>query len=112
VIGGKQMRNARWKTIIGIGFAAILASNFLVALAQSSENETARVARREPRMSSDLEILVDGRPVTEYYARGRSYVEALNGAEYELRIRNPFPERVAVALSVDGLNTIDARHTS
>src|SRR6185369_1093896 len=33
-------------------------------------------------------------------------------AEYEVRIRNPLGVRVAVALSVDGLNTIDARHTS
>jgi hypothetical protein len=63
-------------------------------------------------MSFDLEVLVDGRPLAEYYARGRTYIEALDGAEYELRIRNSYPERVAVALSVDGLNTIDAKHTS
>ena len=55
---------------------------------------------------------MNGRPLAEYYARGRTYVEALQGAEYELRLRNPSPDRVAVALSVDGLNTIDARHTS
>lgn len=60
----------------------------------------------------DLEILVGGRPLDEYHARGKSYVEAIQGAEYEVRIRNPFPFRVAVALSVDGLNTIDARRTS
>ena len=59
-----------------------------------------------------LEVVVNGRPLTEYYARGRTYVEALRGAEYELRVRNDSPDRVAVALSVDGLNTIDARHTS
>jgi hypothetical protein len=59
-----------------------------------------------------LEVVVNGRPLTEYYARGRTYVEALQGAEYELRLRNDSPDRVAVALSVDGLNTIDARHTS
>ena len=59
-----------------------------------------------------VEVLVDGRPVPEYAARGRRYVEALENAEYELRIHNPFDTRVAVALSVDGLNTIDARHTS
>src|SRR5438132_10592270 len=59
-----------------------------------------------------VEVLVDGRPVTEYAARGRRYVEALQDAEYELRIHNPTSSRVAVALSVDGLNTIDARHTS
>src|SRR6267378_5053721 len=60
----------------------------------------------------DLEILVGGRPLDEYYARGKSYVEAIQGSEYEVRIRNPFPFRVAVALSVDGLNTIDARRTT
>lgn len=60
----------------------------------------------------DLEILVGGRPLDEYYARNKNYVEAIPGAEYEVRIRNPFAFRVAVALSVDGLNSIDARRTS
>src|SRR6476619_7307930 len=60
----------------------------------------------------DLEILVGGRPLEEYYARSKNYVEAIPGAEYEVRVRNPFPFRVAVALSVDGLNTIDARRSS
>ena len=60
----------------------------------------------------EVQILVNGRPLDEYYARGKSYVEAIEGAEYEVRIRNPLPFRVAVALSVDGLNTIDARRTT
>lgn len=59
-----------------------------------------------------VEVLVDGRPLSEYAARGRRYIEALENAEYEVRIHNPFGTRVAVALSVDGLNSIDARHTS
>ena len=59
-----------------------------------------------------VEVLVDGRTLTEYAARGRRYIEAFENAEYELRIHNPTGERVAVALSVDGLNSIDARHTS
>jgi hypothetical protein len=59
-----------------------------------------------------VDVLVNGRPLAEYWARGRTYVEALQGAEYELRVRNSSPDRVAVALSVDGLNSIDARHTS
>ena len=67
---------------------------------------------RKPYSGFQLEVLVNGRPVAEYYARGRTYVEAIQGAEYELRVRNSSPDRVAVALSVDGLNTIDARHTS
>ena len=60
----------------------------------------------------DVEVLVEGYPREALYGRGRRYVEAREGAEYELRIRNPLPVRVAVALSVDGLNTIDARRSS
>lgn len=60
----------------------------------------------------EVQILVDGRSLDEYAAQGRSYVQAIPGAEYEVRVRNPLPYRVAVALSVDGLNTIDARHSS
>ena len=59
-----------------------------------------------------VEVLIDGTRASEYAARGRRYIEALENAEYELRIHNPSASRVAVALSVDGLNTIDARHTS
>jgi hypothetical protein len=60
----------------------------------------------------EVEVLVGGRPVSQYWARGRRYIEALKGVEYELRIRNPLGVRVAVALSVDGMNTIDARRSS
>jgi len=60
----------------------------------------------------EVQILVEGRPLEEYYARGRVYIEALRNAEYEIRIRNPLPVRVAVALSVDGLNSIDARRST
>jgi len=59
-----------------------------------------------------MEILVDGAPLQEYAARGTRYIEALNGREYSVRLRNRTGERVAVALSVDGLNSIDARTTS
>lgn len=60
----------------------------------------------------DLEVLVGGSSLETLYGRGRRYIEAREGAEYEVVVRNPLPVRVAVALSVDGLNTIDARHTS
>lgn len=60
----------------------------------------------------DLEVLVHGSPQQVYYGRGRRYVEAIEGREYSLRVRNPYGLRVAVALSVDGLNTIDAKRTS
>jgi len=59
-----------------------------------------------------LEVLVDGSARSEYPARGTVYVEALRGRDFSLRITNPLGVRVAVALSVDGLNTIDAKHTT
>jgi hypothetical protein len=60
----------------------------------------------------EVEVLVNGVPLERYPARGRLYVEALRGEEYALRVRNPLPVRVAVSLSVDGLNTIDARRST
>ena len=59
----------------------------------------------------DLSVIVDGQPRTEYEHRGATYIEAIRGREYSLRLSNPTPYRVAVALAVDGLNTIDAKHT-
>ena len=59
-----------------------------------------------------VELLVDGVPQPRYAHDGRWYVEALKGREYAIRLRNPYAVRVAVALSVDGLNTIDARDTT
>lgn len=59
-----------------------------------------------------LDVLVSGEPRPEYRSGSTLYVEALRGHEYALRLTNPTSDRVAVALSVDGLNTIDARHTT
>ena len=65
-----------------------------------------------PTPHATVEILVDGVPQPRYAHRGRWYVEALKGREYAIRLHNPYAVRVAVALSVDGLNTIDARETT
>lgn len=60
----------------------------------------------------EIEILVDGTPLTEYPARETTYVEALRGREYGVRLTNRTDRRIAVALAVDGLNSIDAKTTS
>jgi hypothetical protein len=59
-----------------------------------------------------IEVLVDGEPLIEYPARGTTYIEALRGREYALRLTNLMDRRIAVALAVDGLNSIDAKTTS
>ena len=58
------------------------------------------------------DVLVDGSPVPEYASRGRVYVEALKGKEFTIRLSNPTSGRVAVALSVDGRNVVDAKRTT
>lgn len=64
----------------------------------------------QPR--ADVEILVNGVPQPRYPHGARWYVEATKGREYAIRLHNPYPVRVAIALSVDGLNSIDARETT
>ena len=64
------------------------------------------------RAEGDIDILVNDAARPRHWHQGRWYVEALKGKEYAIRIRNPYGVRVAVALSVDGLNTIDARETT
>lgn len=96
---------------VALGVGVIVLPRAGVAAAQDSATERT-IAPRKPYYNFQIEVLVNGRPLHEYHARGRTYVEAIQGAEYELRLRNSSPDRVAVALSVDGLNTIDARHTT
>jgi hypothetical protein len=60
--------------------------------------------------SANVEVLIDGYRVPKYYHQGTTYIEAIREQKYSIRISNPLGERVAVALSVDGLNTIDAKH--
>lgn len=98
------MNRIRLLLIVGALFSAIFAGT------GAAQNPSERVTKPYPNF--EVEVLVNGRPLSQYYERGRIYVEALKGAEYELRLRNSSPDRVAVALSVDGLNTIDASRTS
>lgn len=60
----------------------------------------------------EISVLVDGACVPEYASRGRIYIEALRGKEFVIRLSNPTSERIAVALSVDGRNVVDAGRTT
>jgi hypothetical protein len=92
--------------LLGLGLlAAILPIPFLVAAAPATACQAAPCPY-------SIEVLVDGRPLATYAARGTTYVEALRGREYAIRLRNDTGRRVAVALSVDGLNSIDAKSTT
>ncbi|MFN2532705.1 MAG: hypothetical protein ABR555_15550 [Pyrinomonadaceae bacterium] len=110
--------NPRRLTLASVAFAVSLASVIITHNAYTP----AKASEKTPPIqleqdcysveTSNVDVVVNGRPLQKYVARGKMYVEAIDGADYELRIRNPLSQRVAVALSVDGLNTIDARHSS
>ncbi len=89
-------------------FACLIAAG----LALAAGPHTLMFAAPVRHSGGDVDILVDGAPQPRYPHNGRWYVEARKGREYAIRLRNPYGVRVAVALSVDGLNTIDARETT
>ena len=45
----------------------------------------------------------------ESWKTGRPFVTAINGERYSVRLHNPLPVRVAVNLTVDGLNSISGK---
>jgi len=92
----------RFAYLMAAGLA--LAAGPHLVISASPEGQSAAVG--------DVDVIVDGARQPRYAHEGRWYVEARKGREYAIRLRNPFPVRVAVALSVDGLNTIDARETT
>jgi hypothetical protein len=119
--GEIKMKKNLWKLLCCAGLGLVVSGVSLLSIGRSEAANSQSKARSESyeqqrRIVADygfgVDILVNGRPLEEYYARGRSYVEASPGYEYEVRIYNPLSQRVAVALSVDGLNSIDARRTS
>lgn len=102
------MRKILLKTI----YVSICAIVFAVSFQAQSNDRRKPIVSPPVRGGFDVEVLVNGYSLENYFARGLRYVEARKSAEYELRIRNPLGVRVAVALFVDGLNTIDAKRTS
>jgi hypothetical protein len=93
---------------IAVVVSAVSALSGMAALAAAPP----ALPTSRPSATGTVEVVVDGRALPEYRAYGTRYVEALKGREYAIRVHNPFDVRVAVALSVDGLSTIDARHTT
>jgi hypothetical protein len=91
-----------------IRFAAYI---IVAGIAAAGTNHVASASTRHVPAGT-VEILINGTPQQRYFHKGRWYIEAIKGREYGIQLRNPYGVRVAVALSVDGLNTIDARETT
>jgi hypothetical protein len=54
----------------------------------------------------------NGQRYREFNEKGQATLKVRPGEEFSIVLRNPLPVRAAVALSVDGLNTVDGKRSS
>jgi len=60
----------------------------------------------------EIEIVVNGKKVNEYLHEGRCYIEAKDGSEFKIKVRNNNWYKVLAIPSVDGLSVIDGEEAS
>jgi hypothetical protein len=105
-------------TLVGGAVVIALAQGLASGVRAGAQDEGRLSSPRNPdpyrpwRSGFDVQVLVGGRPLPQEIVGSQRRLEAVPGTEYELRLTNPLSDRVAVAVSVDGLNVIDARHTT
>lgn len=59
-----------------------------------------------------LEILVNGRPITQHKHNNRVYAEGRSGSEYSIKVKNDNDVSVYAIISVDGISVIDGLQAS
>lgn len=59
-----------------------------------------------------VEIAVNGNPVRSFLHEGRIFIEAREGSEYTINVKNNNWHRVMVVSSVDGLNVLTGKEAS
>lgn len=60
-------------------------------------------------MSFDLNILVNGSRCKQYYHQGKTFIEAKDGSEYVIEVKNNHYKRVLAVGSVDSLNVLTGK---
>ncbi len=103
---------------IMVGLLALAASNAQAAVkdytvkysqAVMEDNRLMHETKRQP-YNFRVEIVDDFQGVKgETFKNGRPFVTASKGENYSVRLYNPLPVRVAVNLTVDGLNSITGK---
>lgn len=56
-----------------------------------------------------LNVLIKGKPITEYPHNGQVFMEGRDNSNFEIEIRNQNAHRVEAVISVDGLSVIDGK---
>jgi hypothetical protein len=60
----------------------------------------------------ELTVLVDNKPITEYFHDGKVFIEGRHGSDYKIRIRNNTYRRAVFIVSVDGLSVLNGKDCS
>src|ERR1700710_872043 len=63
-------------------------------------------------MSYDIHILVNGNRCKQYNHDGRIYIEAKEGSDYAIEIKNNAWKRILAVCSVDGLDILTGKKAS
>jgi hypothetical protein len=101
------MRRPLWALVTG----SLAAAAFLMlANVAGSELSYRPVGPRWDGMRVGLEVLVDGHPLRTVEHAGKTYLPVSRlGTEYEIRVWNHGPRRIAAIVSVDGLSVINGK---
>src|SRR5258708_27766900 len=108
----------RLKNSFLAGLLVLAASNAQAAVKERcvnyrlAINQDGRLIHESQRQNYGfrVEIVNDAEGVKpEAFKNGRPFVAASKGERYSVRLYNPLPVRVAVNLTVDGLNSITGR---
>ncbi len=59
--------------------------------------------------NNNISVLVNGHACKQYTHDGKIFIEAKDGSEYEIKIKNPHWFRVMAVVTVDGLNVISGK---
>lgn len=62
-------------------------------------------------MSFDLTILVNGKPVTQYFDKNKvKFIEGRPKSPFKLKLENNYNFRILVVISIDGLNLVNMKN--
>lgn len=82
---------------------------FVAAAACAAPQSSMAGAMRDQAGPYEIEVLVDGQPLSTYSHRGETFVMGQKGERYVLRVHNRSDRRVEAVVTVDGLDVIDGK---
>ncbi len=54
----------------------------------------------------ELTVLVNNKPLKQYFHKGKFYIESRNGVNYTIKLKNHSHKRIMAVFSVDGVDTL------